>query len=109
MPGGTRDDLHALQIPRLQARLKEHGLYQEHKRAAERRFQISVFLNAPETTVSQARVYRTSALLGFYLDYVVALPFGAHRHYRPRQTFAESPMKSDSSISRRVRSDFDSI
>jgi hypothetical protein len=62
-------------------------------------------------TVSQARVYRTSALLGFYLDFVVALPFGAHHHhYRPRrETFAESPMKSDSAISRRVLSDLDSI
>jgi hypothetical protein len=74
------------------------------------RFQISVLLNAAETTVSQARVYRASALLCFRLDFVVALPFGAHRHYRPRrETFAESPMKSDSAISRRALSDLDSI
>ena len=79
-------------------------------RRPESGFQISVLLDAAETTVSQAPVYWASALLWDCLDFVVALPFGAYYQYRPRrETFGESPMKSDASISRRVLSDLDSI
>src|SRR5262249_9642458 len=42
------------------------------------RFQISLLLDAAETTVSQAPVYWASALLWACLDFVVALPCGAY-------------------------------
>ena len=69
--------------------------------AANLKIGLRPLLDAAETTVSQAYC---SGLV------VVALPFGAHYQYRPRrEAFAESPMKSDTSISRRVLSDLDSI
>jgi hypothetical protein len=52
-----------------------------------RRFQISVLRDAAETTVSQTPVYWASALLRLCLDFVVALPFGAHHHHRAHRHY----------------------